>query len=162
MAQANPIPQGMHTLTPSLVLRDCARAIDFYKRALGAEEVMRMPAPDGKCIWHAELKIGDSIFFMSDEMPGMGRSAPTADNPAPVNMWLYVEDCDGAFRRACDAGCQATMAPADMFWGDRCSSITDPFGYCWSFATHQKDLTMEELRRAGEEFARSMEAQHGA
>ncbi len=159
MAGVNPIPQGMHTLTPNLVIRDCAKAIDFYKRALGAQEVSRMPAPDGKSVWHAELRIGDSIVFMNDEMPGMGRPAPTADAPVPVTMWLYVPDTDAAFRRAVDAGAKSVMPPADMFWGDRCGSVADPFGYLWSFATHQKDLTVEEMRRAGEEFARSMQKQ---
>ncbi len=159
MAGVNPIPQGMHTLTPNLVIRDCAKAIDFYKRALGAQEVSRMPSPDGKTIWHAELRIGDSVFFMNDEMPGMGRSAPTPEDPVPVTMWLYVQDCDDAFNRAVKAGAKSTMQPADMFWGDRCASVADPFGYLWSFGTHQKDLTEEELRRAGAEFARSMKQQ---
>jgi uncharacterized glyoxalase superfamily protein PhnB len=156
MAGVNPIPQEMHTLTPNLVVRDCARAIDFYRSALGAEERARMPAPDGKSIWHAELRIGDSIFFMNDEMPGMGAAAPSASSPVPVTMWLYVPDCDAAFERAVAAGARATMDPADMFWGDRCASVADPFGYQWSFATHVKDLSEEEIRRAGEAFARSM------
>lgn len=157
MATANPIPQGMHTLTPNLVVRDCAKAIDFYKRALGAQELSRMPAPDGKSIWHAELRIGDSVFFMNDEMPGMSRPAPSAESPVPVTMWLYVPDCDAAHQRAVDAGARSLAAPEDMFWGDRCAAVTDPFGYQWSFATHQKDLTEEEVRRGGEEFARSWE-----
>ena len=158
MAQANPIPQGMHTVTPNLVLRDCARAIEFYKRALGAQEVMRMPSPDGKTIWHAELRVGDSVFFLNDEMPGMSNAAPSADRPAPVTMWLYVKDCDGAYRRAVEAGAKSKMAPEDMFWGDRTASVTDPFGYSWSFATHVKDLSEEEIRRGGAEFARKMGA----
>jgi uncharacterized glyoxalase superfamily protein PhnB len=156
MARVNPIPQGMHTLTPNLVLRDCASAIEFYKKALGAQEISRMPAPDGKSIWHAELRIGDSVFFLNDEMPGMGRTAPTASSPLPVTMWLYVPDCDAAYKRATGAGAKSTMEPADMFWGDRCGSVADPFGYLWSFATHQKDMTESEMRRAGEEFARTM------
>ncbi len=154
----NPIPHGMPTVTPSLVLHDCAKAIEFYKRALAAQEVSRVLSPDGKIVWHAELRIGDSIVFMNDEMPGMGRPAPTADAPAPVTMWLHVSDCDAAFRRAVDAGARPTMQPSDMFWGDRVGSVTDPYGYVWSFATHQKDLTPDEMRRAGEEFARSMQA----
>ena len=161
MGTVKPIPQGMHTLTPNLVLRDCARAIDFYKKALGAQEVSRMPAPDGKGIWHAELKIGDSVFFLNDEMPGMGRPAPTAAEPLPVTMWLYVEDCDAAYQRAMKAGAKSTMEPADMFWGDRCGGVADPFGYLWSFATHQKDMTDAEMRRAGEEFARTMSSGMG-
>lgn len=159
MAAVNPIPQGMHTVTPSLVLRDCAKAIEFYRRGLDAQEVSRFGAPDGKSIWHAELRIGDSIIFVSDEMPGMGRSAPTVDAPVPVTMWLYVPDCDAAFRRAVGAGAKPTMQPSDMFWGDRLASVADAYGYHWSFATHQKDLTAEEMRRAGEEFARSMAQQ---
>jgi uncharacterized glyoxalase superfamily protein PhnB len=157
MARVDPVPKGMHTITPNLVLRDCARAIEFYKRALGAEEVSRMPAPDGKGIWHAELRIGDSIFFLNDEMPGMASPAPTAADPLPVTMWLYVKDCDAAYQRAIGAGAKSTMAPADMFWGDRCGAVADPFGYLWSFATHQKDLSEEEMRRAGEAFARTMQ-----
>jgi PhnB protein len=157
MAGVNPIPPGIHTLTPSLVLRDCARAIEFYERALGAKEVSRVPSPDGKSVWHAQLRIGDSTIFMSDEMPGMGPSAPTADRPVPVTMWLYLPDCDAAHRRAVQAGARSTMEPDDMFWGDRVASVADPFGYLWSFATHQKDMSAEDLRRAGEEFARSMQ-----
>jgi len=152
----------MHTLTPNLVVRDGAKAIEFYKRALGAQEKARMPAPDGKSIWHAELLIGDSTFFLNDEMPGMSRPAPSAENPAPVTLWLYVPSCDAAFKKAVDAGAKATMPPADMFWGDRVGAIADPFGYLWSFATHQKDMTHEEMKRAGEEFARSMSQQRPA
>ena len=158
MASVKPVPQGMHTLTPNLVLRDCARAIDFYKRALGAQERSRMPSPDGTRIWHAELVVGDSYFFLNDEMPGMGRPAPTAADPSPVTMWLYVPDCDAAFDRAVKAGAKQTYAPTDMFWGDRCAGVADPFGYVWSFATHQKDMTEEEMRRGGEEFAKRMES----
>jgi uncharacterized glyoxalase superfamily protein PhnB len=159
MASVNPIPRGMHTVTPNLTVRDCAKAIDFYKKALGAQEVARMNAPDGKSVWHAELKIGDSIVFMNDEMPGMGRPAPQASNPVPVTMWLYVADCDAAFDRAVKAGAKAVEPPTDMFWGDRCAGVADPYGYLWSFATHQKDLTEEEMRRAGAEFARKMSQQ---
>ena len=157
MATVNPIPQGMHTVTPTLVLRDCAKAIDFYKRALGAQELSRMPSPDGKSIWHAALRIGDSVVFMNDEMPGMSRPAPSAAAPVPVTLWLYVPDCDRSYRQAVDAGAKSMAEPADMFWGDRCAGVADPFGYLWSFATRQKDLTVEETRRAGEEFARKMQ-----
>jgi len=159
MAGVNPIPEGKHTITPHLVVRDCAKAIEFYKRALGAQEISRMPAPDGKSVWHAELRIGDSAVFMNDEMPGMGRPAPTAAEPVPVTMWLYVPDCDAAFRRAVDAGARTMSEPTDMFWGDRCAAAADPFGYLWTFATRQKEMTVEETRRAGEKFARSMQAQ---
>jgi len=159
MAGTNPNPQGRQTLTPNLVIRDCAKAIEFYKRAFGAQEMSRFPSPDGKSIWHAELRIGDSLFFLNDEMPGMGTPAPTASNPVPITMWLGVADADAAYRKAVDAGARSTMEPGDMFWGDRVASVADPFGYLWSFAQHQKDLSEEELRRAGEEFARMMQAQ---
>ena len=161
MASVKPVPEGMHTVTPNLTIRDCAKAIDFYKRALGAQEISRMPAPDGKSIWHAELRIGDSVVFMNDEMPGMGRPAPSADQPVPVTMWLYVPDCDAAYKKAVQAGAKETIKPADMFWSDRCAGIADPFGYVWSFATHTKDLTNEEMKRAGEEFARQQQQQPG-
>lgn len=158
MAGVDPIPKDMPTLTPSLVVRDAARAIDFYKRALGAREDSRMMSPDGKSVWHAQLRVGSSTIFLSDEMPGMGRPAPTPESPVPVTMWLYVEDCDGAFHRAVDAGATPTMPPADMFWGDRCSGVADPFGYAWSFATQVRILTEDEVRRGGEEFARTWAA----
>ena len=128
MATVKPVPEGMHTVTPNLTIRDCAKAIDFYERALGAQEVSRMNAPDGKSVWHAELRIGDSVVFMNDEMPGSGRPAPTAAQPVPVTMWLYVPDCDAAFKKAMQAGAKETMKPEDMFWGDRCASVADPFG----------------------------------
>jgi uncharacterized glyoxalase superfamily protein PhnB len=157
MATTNPNPQGMHTVIPNLVIRDCAKAIEFYKRALGAQEISRMMAPDGKIVWHCELRIGDSVVFMNDEMPGMSQRAPTAQNPVPVTMWLNVPDCDAAFKKAMQAGAKETMKPEDMFWGDRCAGVADPFGYLWSFATHQKDMTEEEVRKAGEEYARKMQ-----
>ena len=152
------IPEGMHTLTPNLLHRDCARAIEFYRAAFGAQEIMRMPAPDGSTIWHAELRIGDSVLFMNDEMAGMAEKAPSPEQPSSVSLWLYVADCDAAHRRAVAAGAKSTMEPQDMFWGDRTASVSDPFGYRWSFATHVKDLTMDEMKRAGEEFARKMSA----
>ena len=154
MATANPNPRGLHTLTPNLTLRDCAKAIEFYKKALGAQETSRFMSPDGKMVWHAELKIGDSFVFVNDEMPGMSRPAPTADNPVPVTMWINVKSCDEAYDRAMKAGAKEAGKPTDMFWGDRCAGVVDPFGYIWSFSEHQKDLTEEEMKRAGEQFAR--------
>jgi uncharacterized glyoxalase superfamily protein PhnB len=146
----------MDTLTPGLVLRDGVKAIEFYKKALGAKEVTRMMASDGESLWHAELRIGDSVVYLEDEMPGMSRPAPTGSDPSPVTLWLHVEGCDAAYRRAIDAGAKSTMEPADMFWGDGCSGVADPYGDLWSFAPHQKDMTEAGMRRAGEEFARSM------
>jgi uncharacterized glyoxalase superfamily protein PhnB len=157
MAGVNPIPQGANTLTPNLVLRDCAKAIEFYKRAFGAQEVARFPAPDGKSIWHAELKIGNSVFYLADEMPGMSPPPPSAASAAPVTMWLWVQDADAAYRKAIEAGAKSKSAPTDMFWGDRCAGVADPYGYLWTFSTHKKDMTREEMQKAGEEFARSMQ-----
>ena len=156
MSGVKPVPQGLHTVTPNLVLRNCAEAIEFYRRGLGAEEVSRFPAPDGKSIWHAELRLGDCILYVNDEMPGGGPPAPTPRSPAPVGLWVYGPDCDAAFRRAIAAGATATLEPTDMFWGDRLACVADPYGYLWSFATRQKDLTPEEMRAGAEEFARSM------
>jgi uncharacterized glyoxalase superfamily protein PhnB len=101
----------MRTVTPNLVLRDCAKAIEFYQKALGAQEISRSPAPDGSGIWHAELRIGDSVVFVNDEMPGTPQTAPTTEAPAPVTMWLYVRDCDASFHRAAAAGAKPTMPP---------------------------------------------------
>jgi PhnB protein len=145
---------GRHTLTTGLVVRGAAKAIDFYQRAFGAELVMRMDAPDGKSVWHAQVRVGDSVFYLNDEMPGMGRLAPSPEQPAPITLWVAVQDCDAAHHRAVQAGAKSTMPPADMFWGDRVSGVADPFGYQWSFAQRQKDLTPEEMRRAGEAWAR--------
>ncbi len=155
MAPVDPVPKGMHTITPSLVLRECAKAMEFYVRALGALEISRVPSPDGKSIWHAAMRVGDSTLFLADQSP-MSRPAPSAASPVPVTMWLYVPDCDASFQRAVKAGAKEMAPPSDMFWGDRCAGVADPYGYRWSFATRRRDLTPEEVRRAGEEFARSM------
>lgn len=158
MAAVSPIPQGIHAVTPNLIFRDCAKAIEFYEEALGAQEISRFPAPDGSCIWHSELRIGDSILYVNDVMPGMPVSAPTVDAPSPMSIWLYLADCDGAFNRAVGAGAKATMPPADMFWGDRVAGVADPYGYLWVFATRKNDLSVAEMHRRAEEFARSMPA----
>lgn len=148
-----PIPEGYHTLTPYLTVKDAGRAIEFYKRAFGAEELFRMPTPNGK-VAHAELRIGDSIFMLSDECPQMGSFAPTTAGGAPVKLHLYVENVDAVFNRAVQSGAQAAMPPNNMFWGDRMAKITDPFGHSWGIATHIEDVTPEECaRRAQAEFA---------
>ena len=156
MPKVNPIPKGLHTVTPNLTIRECAKAIEFYKRALGAEEKMLALAPDGKSVWHAELKIGDSIVFANGEMPGMTPTAPEPGRHSPVRLWLYVPDCDASFTRAVKAGAKATNPPMDMFWGDRCAMIVDPFGYEWTFATHVKDMTPDEMQKAQDEFVAEM------
>src|SRR5262249_53339408 len=121
--KTNSIPAGYHTATPYLTLNDCARAIDFYKKAFGAHETMRMESPHGK-IGHAEIKIGDSMVMLADEMPGGGNRAPQSLGGTTVGVFLYVPDVDASFKRAVDAGAKADMQPTDMFWGDRFGKLT--------------------------------------
>lgn len=149
-------PTGMHTVTAQLTLRDAARAIDFYKQAFGAQELMRMPSPDGRGIWHAEIRIGDSVMFVTDEMPGGQTVAPSPTHKSTAVIQLYVPDCDAVFQAAVQAGARVNMPLADMFWGDRYGSVTDPFGQVWGVATHLKNPTPEEIRRGAEEFAAKM------
>ncbi len=158
MAQVKPIPPGMHTITPNLVVKDCAKAIEFYKKAFGANEVMRMPTPDGKYVWHAEIRIGDSILYLTDEMPQGPARAPTPEHPANF-IHLYVENADAAFQRAIAAGAKSAMPLADMFWGDRAGMVMDPFGYPWFIATHVRDVAEAEMRRGSEEAWRQMTSQ---
>ena len=150
------IPDGFHTITPHISVRGAARAIDFYKKAFGAEEVTRMTGPDGRTVMHADLKIGDSRFFLGDEMPGMGCSSPETLNGTTQGMFLYVQDVDAAFKRALDAGATVKMPVADMFWGDRYGKLTDPFGHEWSLGTHKEDLTNEEIEKRGKAFFEQM------
>jgi len=153
-----PIPSGFHTVTPYLTVRDAAAAIDFYKKALGAEEIMRMPTPDGK-IGHAELKIGDSIIFLADEFPQMGNKSPQTLGGCTGGLYLYVEDVDKAFKRATDAGATTKMPVTDMFWGDRYGQVTDPFGHLWSLSTHVEDVSPEEMEKRSKEWAAQMAQQ---
>ena len=141
-----PIPEGYHTATPYLVVHDAARAIDFYKRAFDAKEIMRMEGPPGK-IGHAELRIGDSAIMLSDEMPQMVTKSPQSLGGTTGGIFLYVTDVDAAYQKAVSAGSKATMPPADMFWGDRFGQLTDPFGHSWSLATHKEDVAPEEMKR---------------
>jgi len=151
----NPIPKGFHTITPTLVVHNAAQAIDFYKKALGAKERMRFASPDGK-ISHAELQIGDSVVFLSDEMPNMGSKSPHSAGTNTGGLYLYVEDVDKSFKQAVDAGGKVTMPVADMFWGDRFGSFTDPFGHSWSLSTHVQDLTEEEVEEGAKKFYAQM------
>jgi PhnB protein len=149
-----PIPDGFHTLTPYLAVRGAAAAIDWYKKAFGAEERYRMPGPDGK-IGHAEIKIGDSIVMLGDEVPQMNCPSPQTLNGTPVSLFMYTVDVDASFNRAVAAGATVTMPPTDMFWGDRFAKIVDPFGHAWAMATHKEDLTAEQVKqRAAEAFAK--------
>jgi PhnB protein len=154
-----PVPEGYHTVTPQLVLDNTAQAIDWYKKALGAEEISRMVGPDQK-VMHAELRIGDSRIMLNDEMGG-GKSARSLGG-TPMSLWLYVEDCDTIFNRAISAGAKVNGPMgqlADQFWGDRSGTFVDPFGYRWSVATHKEDLTREEMERRGAEFMKQQAAQ---
>jgi PhnB protein len=146
---AKPIPEGHHTVTPYLTLKGAAKAIDFYKRAFGAHEEGRMDTPDGKSVVHAEIRIGDSMVMLSDEIPGMGPRSPEALGGTTASIFLYVPDVDAAFKRAVDAGAKAVMPPTDMFWGDRFGKLADPFGHQWAMATHKEDLSDEEIRKRG-------------
>jgi len=140
------IPKGFHTATPHLILIDSAQAIDFYKRAFGAEELFRVDGPDGK-VGHAEIKIGDSIIMLSDEMPGCTLRSPQSLGGTAGDIFLYVKDVDQVFNRAVAAGAKVAMPLTDMFWGDRYGQVTDPFGHSWSLATHKEDVQPEELRK---------------
>ncbi len=147
------IPEGYHAVTPYLTVRGAAQAIDFYKRAFGAQELARMPGPDGKSVMHAELKIHDSIVMLSDEFPGMSTCrAPQSLGGTTVLLFLYVRDVDAAFKRAVDAGCKVLMPLADMFWGDRFGKLEDPFGNQWGIATHKEDLSPDEIGRRAAAF----------
>ncbi len=154
MASVRPIPEGYHSINPALTCRDAARAIEFYKNAFGAAEIARMAAPDGK-ISHAELRIGDSVIFVSDEFPGMS-AAPTPTTTPSVYFYLYVTDADTVFNRAAAAGCRVDMPLTDMFWGDRYGKLTDPFGHAWGIATHIENVTPEEMGRRAAEFMAKM------
>jgi len=142
----NPTPPGYHSATPYLTLNDCARAIDFYKKAFGAQEVMRMEGPSGK-IGHAEIKVGDSFIMLADEMPGGGNRAPKSLGGTTASVFLYVNDVDSSYKQAVDAGANSDMAPTDMFWGDRFGKLTDPFGHTWAMATHKEDVAPDEMRK---------------
>jgi PhnB protein len=142
---AKPIPAGYHTITSHLVVKNAVKAIDFYKKALGAKEIARMEMGPGK-IGHAELQIGDSRLMLNDEFPDHGKLAPPAQGSG-VTLHLYVPDVDAAFDRAIKAGATSTMKPADMFWGDRYGTFKDPFGHSWGIATHVEDVTPEECQK---------------
>jgi PhnB protein len=153
MASAvKPIPEGYHSVTPYLIVKGAAQAIAFYEQAFAAEELYRMPMPDGR-IGHAELRIGDSRIMLADEHPDVGALSPGSVGGTPVTIHLYVEDVDATFARATAAGARVTRPVADQFYGDRLGVLTDPFGHVWSVATHREDVPEEELRRRAEQHA---------
>lgn len=146
------MPEGYHTLTPGLVVKDAKKAIEFYKKAFGAVETLVIPAPGGK-VMHAELQVGDSRFMLGEENPAFPeqKSAETLKG-SPISLNLYVQDTDASFKKAVSAGAKAKEQPKDAFWGDRYGSVVDPFGYTWGILTHQKDMTPEQMKKAAEEF----------
>ena len=151
MADVKAVPDGMNHAIPHLIVDGATRAIEFYKEAYGAVELMRSPAPDGQRLMHAALKIGDSVIYLCDDFPEMcdGKSRnPLALGACSTTVHHYVEDCDAVIAQAEKAGAKVDMPPQDMFWGDRYGLVTDPFGHHWSFATHKKDMTPEEIAEA--------------
>jgi uncharacterized glyoxalase superfamily protein PhnB len=157
MAKAkSAIPQGLHSVTPHLILDDAASTIDWYKRAFGAEETGRAVGPDGK-IMHAEVRIGNSIVYVNDPMGG--GKGPKALGGSPVGLWIYTEDVDAFYKRAVDAGAKAAPGPMgqlqDQFWGDRCGTLIDPAGYYWTIATRKEDLTPAEMQQRQDEFMKN-------
>jgi PhnB protein len=150
---AKPVPAGYHTITPSLTLDDAAKAIEWYKQALGAEEINRSVGPDGK-IMHAEIKIGDSRVMMNDVMTGA--RGPTSFGGSPASLWLYVEDSDALFNRAVGAGATVQMPLDNQFWGDRAGAVADPAGYTWWIATRKEDMTHEEMEQRAADFFKQM------
>lgn len=155
-----PIPEGYHSVTPYLTVNGAARAIDFYQRAFGAKEIMRMHGADGK-IGHAELRIGDSVIMLADEMPGSGTRSPQSLGGATAGIFLYVEGVDKVFNQAVSAGAKIDAPLENMFWGDRYGRLTDPFGQSWSLATHVEDVPPQEMeKRMKNAMAKAREREH--
>lgn len=157
MSKVDAIPKGYHTITPGLTVKDAKAAIEFYKNAFGATEAEICSAPDGK-IMHAEIKIGDSIIMLNDEFPEMGCLSPESLKGTTTSMYVYVENADKIYDQAVKAGAKSTMPVSEMFWGDRMGAVVDPFGHKWSVATHVKDLSKEEMKKAQEEWMKKQMA----
>ncbi len=151
-------PDEYHTLTPSLTVKGADRAIEWYTKAFGGKLVNRMSTPDGKAVWHAELRIGDSVLMLNDADPSMGSPSPSTDAPAS-SVHVYLPDVDGVFQRAVAAGAKPRMPPVDMFWGDRYAQFVDPFGHLWSVATHTEDVPSDQMEARGREWAAKMASQ---
>lgn len=152
----NPIPDGYHAVTPTLTVRGASDAIEFYKKAFGAQEIMRFHGKDGKTIMHAEIKIGDSRVMLNDEVPQMKSLSPQSIGGVSGGIFLYVENADDVFNKAVSGGAKVVMPMMDAFWGDRSGGIEDPFGHRWTICTHKKDMSQEEIAIAAAEFMKSM------
>jgi PhnB protein len=159
--KVSPIPEGFRTVTPHMTVSDGRRAIEFYKKAFGAEEICCMPGPGGQGVMHAELKIGDSMLMLNEEFPGceQGPRAPSTLKGTTITVHLYVDDADAVFNRAVAAGATPAMPPMDAFWGDRYGCLVDPFGHQWGIGTHKEDLTPEEIGKRAEAFFAQMAEQ---
>ena len=144
MSSVKPIPDGYHTATPYLIVEGAARALEFYKQAFGASELMRMPGPDGR-VMHAEIRIGDSPIMLADEVPEMGYRGPQAYGGTSVSLMLYVEDVDAAFEKAVATGATVVRPLQNQFYGDRSGTVVDPFGHVWTLASHVEDVSPEEI-----------------
>lgn len=158
--KVSPIPAGYYTVTPYIVCRGAAKAIEFYKKAFDAKEKLRMLSPDGS-IGHAELKIGNAIVMLGDENPAMGSSAPETVGGTASGLFIYTKDVDKAYAKAIAAGAKAEQPPTNMFWGDRYCKLADPFGHKWSMATHTEDLSPKEMAKRGAEAMAQMAAAAG-
>jgi PhnB protein len=150
-----PVPEGYHTITPYLAVDDASAAIDFYQRAFGAKERVRMPGP-GDAIMHAELEIGDSLVMLSDPFPQASTRTPKELGGTSVNIFVYVDNIDELYKQAIDAGASSLMEPDDMFWGDRFGSVQDPFGHSWTIATHIEDVAPEEMEKRSQAWMEQM------
>lgn len=159
-ANVRAIPEGYHSISPALTCKNAAAAIEFYKQAFGATEMNRMDGPGGS-VGHAELRIGNSVIFVSDEFPGMS-AAPVPTTTPSSYLFLYTEDVDGTFNRAVSAGATVSMPVMDMFWGDRYGKVTDPFGHSWGIATHVEDVAPEEITRRAAEWTANLAKAAGA
>jgi PhnB protein len=158
----SPVPEGYHTVNAYLIVDDAARALDFYARAFGAQELFRLPVPgpDGReRVGHAEIRIGDTNLMLSDEWPGMDCLGPNKRGGATTTFVVYGPDCDAAFARAVEAGAQVDKPVADQFWGDRMGTVTDPFGHKWTLGTHREDVSPEDMATRMKEWAKGQDAQ---
>ena len=154
MSKVDPIPKGYHSITPAITVSDAKSAIEFYKKAFGAEQREICLGPDGKKVMHAEMKIGDSIVMLNDEFPPMGCLSPQSLKGSPVTLQLYVENVDSVFDQAVKAGATVTMPLSDQFWGDRYGQVVDPYGHRWGISTHIANPTPEEMKKAMEEWSK--------
>ncbi len=150
------IPEGYHSVTPTIVFKNARKAIDFYSKAFDAKTLGLFPTMDGKGVMHATIQIGNSIIMVSDEIPGQSCQSAETLGASPVNLYIYTEDVDAFVKKATQAGATVSMPVADMFWGDRAGQVKDPFGYAWMIATHKKDLTSDQIRKGAEAFFSQM------